>query len=78
MSDVEEYARHGSAWRTQRIPAGTLMRRTSAPTEEYVVTVAAVDPGDEHAEVRYFGGQGNKWTERTANLAPPAFKSVVF
>ena len=60
------------------IPAGTLMRRVSAPGEEYVVLVGDVLPGDVHAEVRYFGGQGNVWTERTANLVKPAFNSVVF
>ena len=63
---------------TKRIPAGTLMRRTSAPSEEYVVTVDGINPGDTHATVRYFGGQGNTWAERTDNLVQPAFKSVVF
>ena len=63
---------------TTSIPAGTLMRRTFAPAEEYVVTVGAVNPGDAHVTVRYFGGQGNTWTERTENLVPPAFKSVAW
>ena len=63
---------------TGSVPAGTLMRRTSAPGEEFVVVVNKVSPGDAHATVRYFGGQGNTWAERTENLVPPAFKSVVF
>ena len=63
---------------TQRIPAGTLMKRASTPQEEFVVIAADLNPGDEHATVRYFGGQGNTWAERTANLVAPRFNSVVF
>ena len=61
-----------------RIPAGTIMRRESAPAEEYVVVVADVSPGDVHATVRYMGGQGLTWTEPVSNLVKPRFNAVAF
>jgi len=61
-----------------RIPAGTIMRRTSAPSEAYVVVVADVNPGDVHATVRYLGGQGFTWTEPVSGLVQPRFNAVAF
>lgn len=64
---------------TERIPAGTLMRRESAPCEEFVVIASDLNPGDTTATVRYFGsGSGNTWAELVSNLVAPKFRAVAF
>lgn len=63
---------------TERIPAGTLMRRESAPCEEFVVIASDINPGDTTATVRYFGSTGYTWAELTGNLVMPKFRAVAF
>jgi hypothetical protein len=65
---------------TQTIPVGTFMRRESAPTEEFVITVADLEPGDTHATVRYFGSAtpAFTWAEWVGNLVPCKFNAIAF